>query len=195
MTDASFALVTGPASEPVSLADAKDHLRVTGNSEDTILGTLITSARQWAENRTKRALINQTWRCKLDAFPAMDEPIDLRWPPLVSVTSIAYVDSNGDTQTWSSSYYTVHTDRTPGQVSLAYDADWPVTRDQRDAVTITYVAGYGSAASNVPAAIIAAIKLQIGDLYANREAVIADNLIENRTAAALLDPYTLVYLR
>lgn len=195
MTSPSFAIVTAPAIEPVSVAEAKSHLRVDSTDDDALIVGLITAARQWAERVTGRALITQTWRCKLDAFPALDEIIELRWPPLASVTSIAYADVNGDSQTWSASYYTVHTDRTPGGISLAYGADWPVTRFQRDAVTITYVAGYGATANFVPAPILAAMKLQIGSMYANREAEITDNMMANPAAKALLDPYTLVYLR
>lgn len=65
-------LVTPPSTEPVTLAEAKLHLRIETamTDDDTYISALITAARQSAETITRRAFIIQVWRLVLDAFPA-----------------------------------------------------------------------------------------------------------------------------
>jgi uncharacterized phiE125 gp8 family phage protein len=188
----SLKLVTGPAEEPITATEAKLHCRIDTSTDDALIAAQITAARQWAENYTNRGFITQTWRVKFAEFPASADYFEIPRAPLASVTSIAYVDEAGDTQTWASGNYVVSADAEPGRISLAYSKDWPGLRDQADAVTITYVVGYGAAAT-VPEAIKAAIKLQVGDLYQNREAaIIGVSHAVNPSARALLDPYRVV---
>lgn len=108
-----------------------------------------------------------TYTLKLDRFP-FDDYIDLPKPPLVSVTSVSYVDLTGATQTFSASRYEVDTDGEPGRIYLKYGESWPSTRTQRNAVTIVFVAGYGDA-SDVPENIKHSIKLKAAHWYENRE--------------------------
>ncbi len=63
-------LLAGPASEPVTLADAKTFLRVDHDADDVLIGSLIAAARRLVETATRRALITQTWRLVRDAWPA-----------------------------------------------------------------------------------------------------------------------------
>ena len=63
------ALITGPALEPVSLADVKAHLRVDTDDEDALLTAAIVSARVHVEAVTRRVLIEQSWRVYLDRWP------------------------------------------------------------------------------------------------------------------------------
>jgi hypothetical protein len=101
-------------------------------------------------------------------------PIVIPKPPLVSVTSIQYVDPDGVTQTWSNTLYTVDTPTgdyaEPGRIFPVYGQVYPVTRSQPAAVTIRLVAGYGETAAAVPSMIRSAMKLLIGIWYENREA-------------------------
>lgn len=138
-----MSVVTAPTSEPLDLARAKDHLRVTDSESDSLIASLIASARAYAEFDTQRVLVVQTRDLTLDAFPSAGVPIDL-WlgVPLVSVLSVKYVDTDGNTQTLATSVYTVDAASTPGRVFLAFDQSWPDTRAERNAVTIQYVAGY-----------------------------------------------------
>lgn len=161
------------ATEPITLDEAKLHLRVTGADEDDLINNCIVAARQHFEDATNRALINQTWVLTLDRWFLRHE-VNRRWlylpkSPLSSVTSVYYVDENGDSTLWDSSNYNVDTNSEPGRLELGYDKTWPVTRDQVNAITITYVAGYGSSASDVPQGIKSAILLLVADLYQNRE--------------------------
>lgn len=178
-----------PATEPLSLADAKLHLRVVSDDDDDLITALIQGAREYVETFLRRQLVTATWAMTLDEFPDSDGDITLPLPPLASVTSIAYVDGDGDDQTLDSANYTVHTNCEPGKITLAYGESWPSTRDQPDAVTVAFVAGYGAAAA-VPAGIVAAIKLVLGDLYENREAAVLGTIrSDNPTVKNLLWTY------
>lgn len=164
---------TAPTEEPITLVEAKLHLRVSLYDDDNLITGLIKAARAYAETVTRRQFVNATYQYKLDAWPNGD--IRLPRPPLSSVTSITYVDVNGDVQTAGSSLYDVDTDTEPGRISLAYDQIWPTARDQNNTILITYVAGYG-AASAVPESLKQAIKLLVGHWYENREGVITGTI-------------------
>ena len=158
-----------PAIEPVTVQEAFDHLRVTDIEEETVVASLITAARSHCEEWLGRALIDQTWALRLDAFPFGTTGIRLPRPSLSSVTSVAYVDSAGDAQTWSSSEYQVVSTAFPGYIKPAYGYCYPTTQcDTDDTVTITYVSGYGAAAADVPADIRHGILIFITQLYESR---------------------------
>ena len=164
-------LITAPATEPVTSTEAKSHLRVDTTADDTLIGTLITAARQHVEAHLRRALITQTWELVTDAFPVGDV-LRLPLPPLVSVTSIKYTDEDGAESTLSSGLYVVDTDSTKGRVVLKNGETWPsVTLAAANGVRVRYVAGYGEA-SAVPRPIRQAILLLIGTMYENRESVL-----------------------
>jgi uncharacterized phiE125 gp8 family phage protein len=161
-------LITPPAEEPVSLAEAKLHLRVDVSDDDALINGLIQAARERAEDILRRALITQTWELTLDQFPSGDE-IELPFPPLQSVASIKYTNSNGDESVFSSDDYIVDTAEEPGKVVLAYGSTWPsVTLYPTGAVAVRYVAGYGEAA-DVPQTFKQAMLLMAGEWYENRE--------------------------
>ena len=163
--------ITAPATEPVTSTEAKSHLRVDTTADDTLIGTLITAARQHVEAHLRRALITQTWELVTDAFPVGDV-LRLPLPPLVSVTSIKYTDEDGAESTLSSGLYVVDTDSTKGRVVLKNGETWPsVTLAAANGVRVRYVAGYGEA-SAVPRPIRQAILLLIGTMYENRESVL-----------------------
>ena len=162
---------TAPASEPVTLAEAKLHLRVDFDDDDTLIAAQIASAREVVEAIARRALITQTWDLVLDAFPGVYY-IDLPLPPLQSVTSVKYVDEDGNEHTFSSTYYIVDTYREPGRLVLASNASWPSNTLQETAgVRVRFVAGYGDDGDDVPAKFKQAILLLIGHYYEHRESV------------------------
>lgn len=161
-----------PSVEPVSLAEAKAHLRVDVTDDDTLITAMIQAAREYIEDATGRALINQTWRLSLNAWPEVDY-IELPRPPLASVTSVAYTGSDGTAYTFSTGYYDVDTDSEPGRVALEYGDDWPsTTLAAVNPIQITYVAGYGATSASVPEFLRQAILLLLGHWYENREGVI-----------------------
>ncbi len=163
-------LVTPPTVEPVSLAEVKAHLRGPPSDDDGLLSGYILAARRFAESYIRGAIITQTWDYKIDcAWPMVwsgnyvKNRIELPLRPIQSVTSISYVDSNGDTQTLNSSLYTVHADRSVPFIERAYNADWPEVRDVPDAITVRFVAGY--LPEKVPDEIRTAIMLHVESMY------------------------------
>ena len=163
----SLKVITPPASEPLTLDEAKLHLRVDGTDEDSLITSLIVAARQGAEHLTGRALMPQTLELALDEF---SDKIKLPRPPFVSVTSVTYVDLMGDTQTLDASGFVIDDHSEPARIVRPYGVFWPFTRCQPNAVLIRYQAGYAHAAT-VPDEIKSWMLLRVGMLYANRESV------------------------
>ncbi len=185
----SLQLVTPPAEEPVSLAEAKLHLRVDVDDDDALIGSIISAARQTAETLTGRQLITSRWKLVLDAFPC--QTILLAKCPVQSVVNIQYLDMNGMSQTLPLIDYVVDTACEPARITPVFGKTWPPTLPQIGAVTITFDAGYG-AASAVPEGIKSWIKLRVGSLYAHREEM--SILMRGRIdplpfVDGLLDPY------
>jgi uncharacterized phiE125 gp8 family phage protein len=172
----TFVKVIDSAIEPVSLADMKLHLRVDGNSEDTVIASYQKAARNYCEEYTGRAFINQTWRMKTDDFPlSFYGDIELNCAPLSSITSITYIDVNGVSQTLSTDIYEVDTDSIVGKIRLKYNQSYPSVRDHPQSVTINYVVGYGDSTDDVPEHFIHAIKLLTSHFYESREPVSFNN--------------------
>lgn len=162
-------LVTGPTSEPVTLAEAKAQCRVDVADDDAVLTNYITAARRWCETIARRAFLTQTWQLWLDAWPS-ERFIVLRMPPLQSVSSVVYYDDADQAATLDVSNYYVDAVSEPGRVVLRSDAGWPsTTLREANGVCVTFVAGWTTAA-NVPPTIKHAILLIVGHWYENREA-------------------------
>lgn len=182
----SLQLITDATFEPVALAVAKAHLRVDGTDDDDYIDALISSARESAEHVLGRALCTQTWERTLDAFPS--GAIKLGHAPVVSITSITYVDGAGATQTLSGGAYVLDTGAEPGVVRPAYGTDWPAALDTANAVRVRYVCGY--AADACPKSIQSWMLLHIGNLYRNREVVVIGQAVAAMPSApGLLDRY------
>lgn len=162
----SWTVTTQPAAEPITTAEAKIHLKVDGSTEDTLIDAYIATARQYVENYTSKKLVTQTVQQTYDSFPA--DCLELSVKPIQSVTSVAYIDTAGDSQTWSSADYDTDFISTPGRIAPGLEKEYPSLGDVINAVTITYVVGYGGAA-DVPERYKSAIKLIVGELYENRE--------------------------
>lgn len=156
---------------PVTLAEAKLHLRVDANDDDSLITALIEAATGWAEKFQGRLYIQRQVVEKLDRFPARYGVIVPQYMPLISVTAIEYIDTNGRTQTVDREDYSVDTNGS-GRIVPAYNCSWPATQGHLNDVTITYQAGYGEAA-DVPAQVKAAIKMLVGNWYENREATLS----------------------
>lgn len=192
-------LITPPAVEPVTLDEVKEHCRIDGATDDNLLNSLITVARQEAEKVTRRQLITATWELRLDKFP---EIIYLPMPPLQSVTPIApvviggvkYLDSSGIEQTLTENTdYMIDIYSEPGRITPCYGEVWPTIYPVINAVRIVYKAGYGDAATSVPEPIKNWIKIVVGTLYENRENIFVApntvNMVELKFLDGLLDDF------
>ena len=169
----SLTLVTPPASFPVTLAEAKAHLRVDHDDDDAQVTQLIAAATatlDGLDGLLGRCLISQVWRLTLNGFMPV---IALPLPPARSVESIAYTDASGDVLTLAPSAYTVAGLGSSDHASIhpAHGTSWPTTRHSAEAVSITFTAGYGDEPEAVPEPLRAAILQHVGTLYDNRESV------------------------
>jgi uncharacterized phiE125 gp8 family phage protein len=158
-------LITAPASEPVSLAEAKAYLRVDAEDEDALIGSLVAAARAFAESHTGRAFVTQSWRLWCDAWPA--RVLVLPKAPLIAVTSIAVHDRSGAATTLSSDVYIVDSARQPGRIVLKDTAVLPAGLREANAIAVSFDAGYG-VADDVPAALRNAVLSLVAHLYEAR---------------------------
>jgi uncharacterized phiE125 gp8 family phage protein len=196
MKASGWTLVTGPTSEPLGLAEAKEHLRVDGAEEDLLIDGYITAARTWAEEFTGRALVTQTWEAHFACWP-QDGVLELPLPPLQSVTTVKYTDDGGVERTLGATVYRVVTEVEPGRIVLAPQQAWPSeTLDAGLPVVVRFVCGYGQPAA-VPASVRQGLRWLIGHMYENREAVTMAALMPQQvpmSAKWALDPYRFRYV-
>jgi uncharacterized phiE125 gp8 family phage protein len=192
----SLHLITAPARYPVTLIEAKEHLRVDDNNSDAYIDSLIEAATAMLDGRDGilgRCLVQQTWELRL---PDWQQAIEIPLPPLVSVSSVKYLDTGGVEQTLSTSYYDV-IDQGFGMsvIQPAYGQSYPSVRSQPNAIRIRYVAGYASVSNGgltgtIPRPIIQNILNRIGDMYENRQNRIVGNAVNSIwDADASLTPY------
>lgn len=175
--------ISASIDEPVSIDDAKEHLRIDASDEDALIRGYLTAARQVAENYANRVIASQQFRLTLDSFPLQ---IHLPKTPVISVDSFTYVDTNGDSQTLSSgSGYFLSNDDFDPVLKPPYNSSWPDTESGFEKVVITFTAGFSAVPQNVKSAIL----LIVGDLYNNREHSAPITLHEvSFSSRSLLDP-------
>ena len=162
---------TPPGVEPLDRDnEVKPHIRVDHDTDDTLIDRLISAARAHLEDITSRAWIQQDWQMTLDAWPRQ-RFIRLPRPPLISVTSVTYTDTDGTSDTLTEGTdYIVDTSTTPGRIVLREGVSWPsVTLRESGGIVIVYRAGYGAAAADVPEPLRQALLLLIGAWYDQRE--------------------------
>ena len=182
-----FKVTTGPATEPVTVAEVKTALNIDFSDDDAYIGELIGVAREFLEANTNLALMTQTITHVLPRFPQVTTrnplaTIPLYKYPVQSLTSISYHDDNDTVQTIAVSGLTpgaeLDTTSMPSQIFLKTGnlATWPATYPTRiNPVSLVYVAGYTSAAA-VPKQIKQAIKLIVGEMYEKRENYVKEKL-------------------
>lgn len=173
---------TPPNVEPVSLAEAKAHLRVDSDTSDAEIAAMISAAREWVETYLDRTLVTTQWAMRLDKFPpdSLDD-IELPRPPVATegtatAVSITYTLEAGGTAALATNQFRVDRHSTPGAVKTLYAGTWPSHMDDDNSITITWYAGYGASGSSVPAAIKHAMLMLIGFWHENRSAVLVGSI-------------------
>lgn len=196
----SWQLLTPPEAEPVSLLEAKQHLKVDHDEDDELIQSLITAAREAAESLTGRQLITAHWRYILDRFPGHGageaSPMWIIKCPVQHIVSIDYLSIDGQWRKLPPTDYSLHPTREPARLAPAFGTSWPLTLPQQASVMVTLVAGYGSP-EMVPEGIKSWMKLRLGALYAHREEIAY--LVKGRLdplpfVDRLLDPFRIVML-
>jgi uncharacterized phiE125 gp8 family phage protein len=186
-------LVTPPALEPVTLSEARLHLRVDTADDDPLISALISAARLHAEMLTARQFLPARWRLVLDRFTPM---VLLNRSPVVSVVSVRYLDMGGLWQIMPSTDYVVESSSEPARITPAFGKIWPPTLPQIGSVEILFDAGYADA-TKVPDGIKRWMLLRVGSLYQHREemSVLPAGRIDPLPFVdSLLDPYRVVTL-
>lgn len=186
---AEFAKLSGPAAEPVTLSEAKAHLRVDLTDDDAIITRLISAAREWVEAQAGRALMTQSWRMTLDAWP-LGEAVTLIRPPVQAVTAVRTFSAEGVATVWPGANYAMSFGTEPqALVRLAFT--WPTPGRARTGIEIDVTCGYGAAAADMPASLRQAVLLKIAQLYERRGEDGADGPDE---AQRLIAPFRTVRL-
>lgn len=164
-----------PTVTPVTVADAKTHLRIDDSDSDSYISELIEVAAEAVTEMAGKALITQTWQIKTGQVVGRAK-LYLPFAPVQSITSIAYFDADDASQSADTADYALKGDDDRAWIEPVGMGQWPSMYDRTDALTVTYVAGYGASPSNVPANLRQAVKMLVGHWYENREAA-------NHTAA------------
>ncbi|MGV8996393.1 MAG: head-tail connector protein [Parvibaculaceae bacterium] len=183
-------LLSGPASEPVMLDEARAHLRLDATDENDLLNAFLVAARVALEARTRRAFVTQSWRLILDAWP--QGPVFLPVAPVSAVTSVTLNDADGPRVVAATAYDIVLAGDRPRLSSLTA---WPAPTRRIGGIYIDVTAGYGEAA-DVPAPLRQAIVMLAAHWFEHREPVsIGDGADElPLTVSALIAPYRRLHL-
>ena len=187
----ALALVTAATSEPVTVDEMREHLRLDGDDDDAYVSDCITAARTWVEGQTKRGILTQTWDYYIDyAWPYYcgSHRINLPLNPVQAISAsspeifqITYVDDDGATQTLAQSQYTL-VDRLHGSYIVpAYNIEWPTVRYVPEAIKVRFVVGESTA----PADLKRAIMVLAGHYYEMRETGAG----APRAVEAMISPY------
>jgi uncharacterized phiE125 gp8 family phage protein len=166
---------TEPATEPVTLAEAKAHCRVDTSDDDTYLTALINLGRIYVEDILDITMITTVWEARYDVFPLWE--LTLPRPPMAAQTvTVIYRDESGTSRTITSvAGFQADSYVTPGRIYPLYNGVWPAVRGDENSVTVRWTAGYGAAGS-VPQNLKHLVLLLVAHWYANREPVTQANL-------------------
>ena len=163
-------LKTAPAAKPVTVAQVKANSRIDAVDDDALLELLIDAAISHLDGYTGvlgRCMISQTWELYYDEFPR--EALKIPLGDIQSVTSVEYADPvTGLFVTWDAANYETDLISQPGWIIPTYD--WPDHMVSPNAVRVTFVAGFGDAAEDVPAGIRQAMLMLVEHWYGNRGA-------------------------
>jgi uncharacterized phiE125 gp8 family phage protein len=175
-----------PAEMPVTLAEAKAHLRIDHNDQDDLISSQIKAATAYLDGYSGiigRALVTQTWRQDFGRFA---NRLPLPVAPVTAIVSISHFDVGNVQQVVDPSGYDLFADAHGAYVALQPGKVWPATFRRIDAVSVTFTAGYGSAA-DVPAPIRQAILLIVQRLFDGADTEI--DVAIDRVVHALVAPY------
>ena len=169
----TYQVITPASTYPVSLTEAKSHLKVDTTADDTYIESIIKAATQLSEEYTNRFFIDTV----IEQYASSFAELQTLFKSKVSVISfVKYYDSDNSLQTLSDTIYDAQVRYEPSQIQLADGQSFPSITKRNDAVRVRYTVGYGSAASDVPEIIKQAILLTIGNFYENRNSVVVGRI-------------------
>lgn len=156
-----------PVVEPVSVADAKLHLRVDTEDDDLYIAGLVSAAREWCENYCQRTFVHTQLVMKLDTFP---HEIELPRPPVATATAytattVTYTLEGGSSATLATSEYRVDRSAEPGVIRTVYAGTWPSHLLDANSVAVTWWAGFGADGTACPKVVKPAILMLVAHWY------------------------------
>lgn len=178
-----------PAEAIISVADFKTNNNIAHADDDTLIGGLVAAAEAMLDGprgRVGKCLVNQTWAYSVRCA---DDRLSLPAVPAVSITSVSYFDGAGDEQTLNLDGFWFQKSEDWAYLEPKSGFAWPALEDRADALTVTYVAGFGANADAVPANLKQAALLMVGHWYENREDTTYDKALREipMGAASLID--------
>ena len=180
-------LVTPPTVTPiecVGLAELKLHLRCAADvtDEDSLIAAYCASAWDYCQRICWRQFLTAGYRLTMPSwftqnvdavrsrsFGRLEIYIPIPKPPLIAVQSVEYYDQNNALQTWSAGNYRVDDQSDVAELWSVVDLGFPTLYPRQDAVRVNYTAGYGTTSAEMPAALLHAVRLLVGDYYETRE--------------------------
>tara|TARA_R110002020_G_scaffold154529_9_gene334432 strand:- start:1653 stop:2261 length:609 start_codon:yes stop_codon:yes gene_type:complete len=179
--------VNAVSTEPIVLAKAKEHLRVTSTDDDTYITTLIQVAREMVEKHTRQIWTASVFNVYYDDFPSTDTIVI---PDLTNISAVTvhYEDQDDNTQTFAATEYYTALDTTPARIVKKTNSDFPSTSNAPGAVRVNVTTAAPS--TGVPRPIIQAMFMLIGHFYENRQEVVDRIQYQMPNACEfLLSPY------
>ena len=188
-------LIEGPAVEPVSLAEVKEHLRVDGPDEEPLIVALITTARLTIEHLAGLALMTQRWAVLLDAWPD-GQAIELPVAPIASIDVLRVYDEADQASVIDAAEYFADLASRPARLVRRNSQPWPEPGRVANGIEIELTAGFGAGTVDVPETLRWAVLMLVGHWFENRAAVEADTQLRHVPLAvqAVLNPYRKVRL-
>jgi uncharacterized phiE125 gp8 family phage protein len=188
----ALVLTTAPAIEPVTLAEAKAHLRIDGSAEDTLIASLIITSRLHIESAMGLAMITQSWSSIIDAWPPGRE-VALPLRPVQSIAAVRLYAADGTIETLPADTYLLDGAATPARLVRHGAAPWPAPTRSANGIEIALVAGFGATVAHVPAPIRQAVLLLVAHWHEHREPVQigAPGALVPAMVSDLLQPYRL----
>jgi uncharacterized phiE125 gp8 family phage protein len=165
----ALVLTSGPAIEPVTLPEAKAHLKIDGDDEDTLVSSLIITSRLHVEAALGLALITQSWSYFLDSWPGAVVALPLR--PVQSVSAVRLYAADETVETLPGDSYLLDGASCPPRLVRNASLPWPKPGRAANGIEIAFTAGYGNVAVLVPAPVRQAILLLVAHWYEHREPV------------------------
>ncbi len=165
----ALVMTSGPATEPITVDEAKAHLRVDDTAEDILITSLVLTSRLHIESALGLAMITQNWRLLLDKWPR-DRRVHFPLRPVQTVSEVRVLASDGTPTVVSSDNYIVDVASTPARL-VPQQTGWPAPGRPANGIEIDFVAGFGTNSTDVPAPLRHALLLLVAHWYEHRDPI------------------------
>ena len=186
----ALVLTSPPALEPVSVGEAKDHLRIDHSDEDALISSLILTSRLHIEAALSIALVNQTWTWKFDAWPNSGATVALPLRPVSAINSITVLDQDGAPTILDPGDYELDGNEVPPRL-IRLTTQWLKPGKSHAGIEISLTAGFGATAGDVPQPVRHALLLLVAHWYEHRDPIEigSEKMAIPKSVSTLLKPY------